>query len=50
MRLIDLDDDESVQYFQRTLQLSGIIDRLRAEGVQEGDTVTIYDFQFEFIN
>ncbi len=50
MRLINPDDEESMQYFQRTLQAAGIIDKLRAAGIQEGDTVSIYDVQFDFIN
>ena len=46
----DLDDYESLQYFQRVLQSSGIIDALRERGIQEGDTVSIYDFEFDFVN
>ncbi|MDR3313344.1 MAG: GTPase ObgE [Oscillospiraceae bacterium] len=45
----DMDDYESLQYFQRVLQSSGIIAELEAQGVQEGDTVSIYDFEFDFI-
>lgn len=46
----DLDDYESLQYFQRVLISSGIIDALRDAGVQEGDIVSIYDYEFEFMN
>ncbi len=46
----DLDDYESLQYFQRVLNSSGIIDALREEGIQEGDIVSIYDYEFEFMN
>lgn len=46
----DLDDYESLQYFQRVLVSSGIIDALREEGIQEGDIVSIYDYEFEFMN
>lgn len=46
----DLDDYESLQYFQRVLISSGIIDALREKGIQEGDIVSIYDFEFEFMN
>jgi len=45
----DLDDYESLQYFQRVLQQSGIIDSLLEKGVQEGDTVSIYDLEFDFV-
>ncbi len=46
----DLDDYESLQYLQRVLISSGIIDALREKGIEEGDTVSIYDFEFEFVN
>jgi GTP-binding protein len=45
----DLDDYESLQYFQRVLQSSGIIDALVKKGIQEGDTVEIYDLEFDFV-
>ncbi len=46
----DLDDYESLQYFQRVLISSGIIDALRERGISEGDTVSIYDLEFDFVN
>ncbi len=45
----DLDDYESLQYFQRVLVSSGIIDELKKRGINEGDIVSIYDFEFEYI-
>ena len=45
----DLDDYESLQYFQRVLISSGIIDALREKGINEGDIVSIYDYEFEFM-
>ena len=45
----DLDDYESLQYFQRVLQSTGIIDALVERGIQEGDTVSIYDLEFDFV-
>ncbi len=45
----DLDDYESLQYFQRVLQSTGIIDALVEKGIQEGDTVSIYDLEFDFV-
>lgn len=47
---VNMDDYESLQYLQRVLISSGIIDGLREAGVQEGDLVSIYDFEFEFVN
>lgn len=46
----DLDDYESLQYFQRVLISSGIIDALKERGIEEGDTVSIYDLEFDFVN
>lgn len=47
---VNMDDYESLQYLQRVLVSSGIIDALRENGVQEGDTVDIYGFEFDFVN
>ena len=45
----DPDDYESLQYFQRVLRKSGIIDALTEKGIQEGDTVDIYGLEFEYV-
>lgn len=45
----DLDDYESLQYFQKVLQTSGILDTLVEKGIQEGDTVSIYDLEFDYV-
>ncbi len=47
--MVDPDDDESLQYFQRVLIKSGIISRLESMGIREGDTVRILDFEFEYV-
>ena len=44
-----MDDYESLQYFQRVLRSSGVIDKLEEMGIQEGDTVSILNFEFEYI-
>ena len=49
MQSVNFDDYESLQYFQRVLIETGVIDHLREAGVQEGNTVSIYDVQFDFI-
>lgn len=46
---INFDDYESLQYFQRVLISSGVIDALRKAGIQEGDTVNLYDIEFDFV-
>lgn len=46
---IDVDDYESLQYMQRVLEKSGVFAALREKGIQEGDIVSIYDIEFEYI-
>lgn len=40
---------ESIQYFQRSLKNKGVIDALEKLGINEGDTVRIYDVEFEYV-
>ena len=40
---------ESLQYFQRQLGESGILDALVEKGVEENDTVLIGEYQFDYI-
>ncbi len=42
-------DYESLQFFQNTLHTSGIIGALIEKGIREGDTVSIYDMEFEYV-
>ena len=49
MNTIDFDETESLQYFQRVLLQTGVIDALRDAGCQEGDTVDLYDLEFDFV-
>lgn len=49
MKSVNFDDYESVNYFQRVLTNGGVIDALRDAGIEEGDTVSIYDLEFEFV-
>lgn len=46
---IDTEDYESLQYMQRVLEKSGVFNALREKGIQEGDTVSIYDIEFEYV-
>ena len=45
----NMEDYESLQYFQRVLRHSGIIDKLEAMGIKEGETVDIAGFQFDYV-
>ena len=47
---VNFDDYESLQYFQKMLGTFGVTDALKAAGVKEGDTVNIYDFEFEYVD
>ncbi len=49
LRVVNMEDYSSLQYFQRVLQTSGIIDKLEEMGINEGDTVAIFDFEFEYM-
>ena len=50
MGRVNFNDRESLMYFERSLVKSGIIQRLRDAGCQEGDLVRINDFEFDFVD
>ena len=45
---VNLADYESRMYFDRRLRAAGVFDRLEQLGVRDGDTVGIYDLEFEY--
>jgi GTP-binding protein len=45
----DFTKDEAVKRFARQLRSLGVDDALREKGAQNGDTVRIFDYEFEFI-
>ncbi|MBR6825470.1 MAG: Obg family GTPase CgtA, partial [Oscillospiraceae bacterium] len=45
---INFGDYESRMYFDRQLRKSGLFTRLEEMGIEEGDTVSIYDFEFDY--
>ena len=49
MGQINFSDYESLNFFQRVLAKNGVFDMLRDEGIEEGDTVNMYDFEFDFV-
>lgn len=49
LKNVDMEDYSSLQYFQRVLNKSGIIEALEEKGIGLGDTVRILDFEFEYI-
>ena len=48
--MTDFESDTGVARFARQLRSYGIDDALRKLGVKNGDTVRIFDFEFEFID
>ena len=46
---INLADDESFNFFQRSLRRKGVIDALEEKGIQEGDTVRLYEIEFDYV-
>ena len=49
MGQINFSDYESLNYFQRILYRSGVFEELEKNGCVDGDTVSIYDFEFDFV-
>ena len=49
MGQINFDDYESLNYFQRVLQTAGVFAMLEERGCHDGDTVSIYGFEFDFV-
>ena len=49
MRGINFGEYEQLQYFQKILQNTGVIKELVKAGVEEGHTVDIYGFEFDFV-
>ena len=45
---INFNDYESSTYFQKVLRNSGIIEALEEKGIKDGDTVSIYDVEFDY--
>lgn len=49
MGQINFSNYESLNFFQRVLDKSGVFKALEDKGCREGDTVSIYDFEFDYI-
>ena len=46
---VNFGDEDSLNWFHRTLRRWGVIDQLREAGAGEGDTVRLGDMEFEFV-
>ena len=49
MGQINFSDYESLNFFQRVLQNSGVFEELEKKGCKDGNTVSIYDFEFDYV-
>ncbi len=47
---VHFEDMESIRFFQRAMEQYKVFDRLRAMGINDGDTVKIYDLEFDFFD
>ena len=45
---VNFADYESRMWFDKTLRESGLFQQLESLGIQDGDTVSMYDFEFEY--
>ena len=46
---VNFEDYESLNFFQRVLKKSGVFEMLEAKGCSDGMTVSIYDFEFDYV-
>ncbi len=50
LRMVDVDDYESLQHFQLVLKSTGIIARLEEMGICDGNTVSVCGYEFDYVN
>ena len=48
MYSVNFEDMEYIQFFQKAMESQGVFDKLREMGIEDGDTVKIYEIEFEF--
>ena len=44
----NLDSEKGFNFFQNFLKTNGILDKLEELGIQEGDTVRLYGWDFDY--
>ena len=45
----NLDSEKGFTFFQKFMEENGILDELKSLGIQEGDTVRLYGWEFEYL-
>ena len=48
MSSVNFSDNESLMYFDRVLRDNGVYKRMEEMGIRDGDTVSIYNLEFEY--
>ena len=48
MRKVNMEDNESLYYFQKNLDILGVNQKLKEAGLKDGDTVKVYDYILEW--
>lgn len=46
---VNVNEPDSLKYFHKVLRNKGVLDELMQMGIQDGDTVRLNDFEFEFM-
>ncbi|WP_461207252.1 GTPase ObgE [Clostridium sp. DL1XJH146] len=49
LQSVNIHDPDSLRYFQKVLKNKGIMDELKSMGIEDGDLVSLNDFEFEFM-
>ena len=49
LRSVNFDDEESMNWFHRTMRRTGMIDALKEKGAKEGSVIRMEDMEFDFI-
>lgn len=48
LKRVNLQDENSLRYFEKLLRKSGVIDKLKSVGFKEGNVINVRDFEFEY--
>ena len=46
---VNFSDNESRMFFEKVLRNAGVYQRLKNMGIKDGDTVSIYNLEFEYL-
>ncbi|SNX55162.1 GTPase ObgE [Thermoanaerobacterium sp. RBIITD] len=48
LKRVNLQDENSLRYFEKNLKKTGIIEELKEKGLKDGDIINVRDFEFEY--